>query len=379
VREHGVERSRHPAQVERIDENARVADLAATAAAHEAPQLGARLASVPGRLFLEGAEGTELALGADDLLDGIGPEGTDELVLEVVDAGVEPEPFHVGATQVRAEAAAFEAAPEIALLCRIEQPGEGDIETSRAERAHEAADRLRPADGDDGDSLGVEVPAAPRCQGLERHLVAHALDQDDGARAAELHGVGHASYRTLGRMVEEARLQQTEHGLVPETDGWFVMNARDARWRPGRGRGAFCIFEGSDDFPQLGIHLVSLAPGEPMAMYHWEADQEDFLMLAGEALLIIEGEERPLRRWDFVHCPPGTKHVIVGAGRGQCLVLAAGARDRSTGPDWGGYTFDEAAIRHGAGVERETADPNEAYARFGRRQPAAYREGWLPQ
>ena len=116
-----------------------------------------------------------------------------------------------------------------------------------------------------------------------------------------------------------------------------------------------------------------------MAMYHWEADQEDFLVLAGEALLIVEGEERPLRQWDFVHCPPETKHVIVGAGDTSCLVLAVGARDRSTGPDWGGYTVDEAAGRHGAGVEQDTTDPNEAYARVPHRKPAPYREGWLPE
>ena len=113
-------------------------------------------------------------------------------------------------------------------------------------------------------------------------------------------------------------------------------------------------------------------------MYHWEADQEDFLVLAGEALLIVEGEERPLRQWDFVHCPAGTKHVIVGAGDGSCVVLAVGARDLSMGPDWGGYTVDEAALRHRAGVEEETTEAAQAYARFTRRGPTRYREGWLP-
>jgi uncharacterized cupin superfamily protein len=180
-------------------------------------------------------------------------------------------------------------------------------------------------------------------------------------------------------VVREARLESTEHGLVPSGDGWFVLNARDAQWRPGPGRGAYCSFEGEPEFAQLGIHLVALEPGEAMAMYHWEADQEDFLVLAGEALLVVEGEERPLRAWDFVHCPAETKHVIVGAGNGSCLVLAVGARDRSTGPDWGGYTVDEAALRHGAGVEQETTDAKEAYARFGPRQPSRYREGWLPE
>jgi uncharacterized cupin superfamily protein len=179
--------------------------------------------------------------------------------------------------------------------------------------------------------------------------------------------------------VPEAQVESTEHGLVPKGEGWFVLNARDASWRAGEGRGAYSALEGEPRFPELGIHLVTLAPGEPMAMYHWEADQEDFLMLAGEALLIVEGEERPLRQWDFVHCPAGTKHAIVGAGDGPCLVLATGARIRSTGPNWGGYTVDDAATRHGAGVEEETTDPKVAYARFPAREPTRYREGWLPE
>jgi uncharacterized cupin superfamily protein len=182
-------------------------------------------------------------------------------------------------------------------------------------------------------------------------------------------------------VIPEAQLATTEHGLVPRGDGWFVLNARDARWWYARGRGAFCEFEGAFegelDFLQLGINLRVLEPGEPMAMYHWEADQEDFLVLAGKALLIVEGDERPLRQWDLVHCPAGTKHVILGAGDGPCVVLAVGARDGSTGADWGGYTVDEAALRHGAGVERETTDAKEAYARVSQREPTRYREGWL--
>jgi uncharacterized cupin superfamily protein len=180
-------------------------------------------------------------------------------------------------------------------------------------------------------------------------------------------------------MVRESRLESTEQGLVPAGDGWFVLNAREARWFHGPGRSAICDFEGEQDFSQVGINISVLAPGEPMAMYHWEADQEDFLVLAGEALLIVEGEERPLRQWDFVHCPAGAKHVIVGAGESSCLVLAVGARERSTGPDWGGYPADETARRHGAGVEHETTEPNEAYAPFTRREPGRYRKGWLPE
>lgn len=180
-------------------------------------------------------------------------------------------------------------------------------------------------------------------------------------------------------MVTEAPLEQTEHGRIAQGEGWFVLNAREAPWRHGGGRQALCWFEGEVDFPQLGINLNVLEPGQPMAMYHWEADQEDFLVLSGEALLIVEGEERPLRAWDFVHCPVGTKHTIVGAGTGPSLVLAVGARQHQDATGWGGYPVEEAAIRHGAGVESETTDAREAYARFGKWERTSYREGWLPE
>ena len=179
-------------------------------------------------------------------------------------------------------------------------------------------------------------------------------------------------------MVPEAPLRRTENGLVPEGEGWFVVNAREARWFDRGPRGALCFFEGNDEleFQQVGINLFVLGPGQPMSMYHWEADQEDFLVLSGEALLIVEGEERPLRAWDFVHTPARASHTIVGAGSGQCVVLAVGARVDSTGENWGGYLVDEAAQRHGAGVDEETTSQEEAYARFPRREPSPYR-GWL--
>jgi uncharacterized cupin superfamily protein len=178
--------------------------------------------------------------------------------------------------------------------------------------------------------------------------------------------------------VREAPLEQTGQGLVPGGEGWFVLNARDARWRHREGRGERLLFEGETLFPQLGFSLYVLKPGEPIGMYHWEADQEDFLVLSGQALLVIEGQERPLVQWDFVHCPPGTKHMIVGAGEGRSVVVAVGAREKSTGPGWGGYTVDEAALRHAAGVEKETSDVAEAYARFPPPEHAAYQDGWLP-
>jgi len=177
------------------------------------------------------------------------------------------------------------------------------------------------------------------------------------------------------KVVPEAPLERTEAGLVPTAEGWFVLNARDGPWRHQEGRGERQRFEGETDFPQLGVGLYVLAPGEQMAMYHWEADQEDYLVLSGEALLIIESEERPLRHWDFAHCPAQTKHTIVGAGDARCVVLAVGAREHRGAF---GYTVDEAALRHGAGVEQETTDVDEAYARFPEHELTRYRDGWLP-
>jgi uncharacterized cupin superfamily protein len=179
-------------------------------------------------------------------------------------------------------------------------------------------------------------------------------------------------------VVPEARIEKTEYGLAPASEGWFVLNALDATWRAAEGRGAVCDFEGEFEFAQLGFSPFVLGPGEPMSMYHWEADQEDFLVVSGEALLIVEGEERTLRAWDFVHCPPETKHVIIGAGDGPCVVIAVGSRQFIDSPDWGGYPVDETALRHDAGVEKETSNPREAYATVTHRQPTAYREGWLP-
>jgi uncharacterized cupin superfamily protein len=178
-------------------------------------------------------------------------------------------------------------------------------------------------------------------------------------------------------MIPEAPLADDGHGLVPHGEGWFVVSTRAARWWHSSKRGATCGYEGDVGFPQLGINVGVLEPGQAMALYHWEADQEDFLVVSGEALLLIEGEERPLRAWDFVHCPPGTKHTIVGAGTVPCVIVSVGARVLSITDDWGAYVPDAAAARHGAGVDEESSDPGSAYNVLGRREPARY-DGWLP-
>jgi len=177
--------------------------------------------------------------------------------------------------------------------------------------------------------------------------------------------------------MQEARLVETEVGLVPEAEGWFVVNAREARWWHTDDLGRACTFEGDGEarFREYGINIQVLQPGQPNCMYHGEDGQEDFLVLSGECLLLVEGEERRLRAWDFVHCPPWTQHVFVGAGSKPCAILMVGSRGPGAGVR---YAVAEVALRHGAGVEEETTEPREAYARFPMMQLSRYREGELP-
>lgn len=169
-------------------------------------------------------------------------------------------------------------------------------------------------------------------------------------------------------------MNRSEHGgIEPAGEGWFVLNAREAKWLDGH-FGAYTRFEGEPRFSQLGFNIGVLSPGQPACYYHGEEDQEDFLVLAGECLLLIEGQERTLRQWDFVHCPAWTEHVFVGAGHGPCAILAVGTRLGESVV----YPRSEVALRHGAGVEHETREPREAYAEVPPDTEVPYREGWLP-
>jgi uncharacterized cupin superfamily protein len=156
---------------------------------------------------------------------------------------------------------------------------------------------------------------------------------------------------------------------------WFIRNVRAMRWQENE-LGATAEFDGGDRFPELGVNLTVLRAGQPMTMYHRENAQEGFLILRGECLLVIGGEERPLRQWDYVHVPAQTPHAIVGAGDGLSLVLAAGNRIRDEFDIL--YPRDETALKHGAGVEADTPHPNEAYERFTQPAPEVdFREEFL--
>ena len=164
-------------------------------------------------------------------------------------------------------------------------------------------------------------------------------------------------------MVPEAPLEPNDAGgLYPAGEGWFVVNAREMQWFDSTPLGFYGPFEGENArFEQFGFNLGIVRPGEAGGMYHSEDAQEGFLVLSGECLLIVEGQERTLRAWDFFHCPPWTAHGFVGTGDAPCVVLAVGARRKGRGIV---YPVDEVALKHEAGVSEETTQPSEAYARF---------------
>lgn len=176
--------------------------------------------------------------------------------------------------------------------------------------------------------------------------------------------------------VPEAPLRETKYGLVADVEGWFVVNAREARWRESAAFGIWCDFEGKRPFRQLGINISVLERGQSLGYYHRENAQEDFLVLAGTCTLIVEDEERELQAWDFVHCPPQTHHMIVGAGNEPAVVLAVGTRGLSRKGI--AYVPSNVAMTHGVSVKKETTQPAEAYADLPRSARVAYSEGWLP-
>jgi uncharacterized cupin superfamily protein len=168
--------------------------------------------------------------------------------------------------------------------------------------------------------------------------------------------------------VPEARLEDFGSGLAPAGEGWFVVNVRDAEWWTSKHFGSGTGFENkASEFPQLGINVAVLEPGRPSSLYHSESQQEDFLVLTGECKVLVEGEERALVPWDFVHCPAGTEHAFVGTGDGPCVVLMVGAR---TPDEKLLYPASELAAKYGASAEETTPDSKQAYAPFERDQRA---------
>ena len=175
----------------------------------------------------------------------------------------------------------------------------------------------------------------------------------------------------------EAQLDDSGSGLAPASEGWFVVNVRDAQWLTSENgakqpSGSECPFEsGKVEFPQFGIRLHVLTPGEPNGLYHAENQQEAFLVLSGECRLLVAGEERLLQPWDFFHSPAGTEHIFLGAGDGPCVILMAGARAE---PCQVLYPVSELAARYGASAEEETSDPDQAYTGFepSRRERPSY-------
>jgi uncharacterized cupin superfamily protein len=156
---------------------------------------------------------------------------------------------------------------------------------------------------------------------------------------------------------------------------WHIANARDTQWFDAGKFGVYSDFQQGEHFEEFGFNIGMALPGQPGGLYHRESHQEGFLILSGEALLIVEGEERRLRQWDYFHCPAGVEHILVGAGDGPCVVIAVGGR---VGPGNPVYPVNDAALKHGVGVEQETTVGKDAYAPWPGPEPVPFREEFLP-
>jgi uncharacterized cupin superfamily protein len=164
-------------------------------------------------------------------------------------------------------------------------------------------------------------------------------------------------------VTDEARIEQTKDGATAVSPGWFVVNLADARWMKSAEAGHWTDFEPPDGFEHYGIGVHVLPPGKPNGKYHSENVQEDFLVLSGECILIVEGQERRLKAWDFFHCAPGTNHIIVGAGEAPCAILMAGLRGEGKQLH---YPVSDVAGRYGASTPEETDVPRVAYSDWSR-------------
>jgi uncharacterized cupin superfamily protein len=160
------------------------------------------------------------------------------------------------------------------------------------------------------------------------------------------------------KVADEAKIEKTENGAMPVTDGWFALHTSEVPWIRSGKYGSGCRFEGKARFPELGINIRLLQPGQVASLYHKESAQEDFYVISGECILVIEDQERKLRAGHFVHCPADTAHVFVGAGEGPCVILMAGSRPAGIQIT---YPVSVVAARHGASVSEETHDPRVAY------------------
>ena len=165
---------------------------------------------------------------------------------------------------------------------------------------------------------------------------------------------------------EEARIDHTAEGATAASPGWFVVNIADARWQRVEVAGQWTDLEPPEGFEEYGIGVHVVQPGQPNGKYHSETVQEDFLVLSGECILVVEEEERRLKAWDFFHCAPGTHHIIVGAGEGPCAILMVGSRAEGKKLH---YAVSEVAGRYGASTPEETDEPDVAYSDMSREYP----------
>ena len=259
-----------------------------------------------------------------------------------------------------------QAIVSVLLLRGPQTPGELKQRSERAHRFSELDDVERTLDGLIARGLARRLGRRP---GQKEDRFAHALSDEETEAPEEPRAP-----RALLEEVPEAPLRRGEAGLIPAGEGWFIVNIAEAEGIHTDDYGDACTFETREQrFPEFGINVHVLQPGQPNSLYHRENAQEAFLVVSGECLAIVEEQERRMRAGDFLHCPPGTAHVLVGAGDGPCAIVMVGTRKS---PEELLYPVSEAAGRHGGSVEEETDSARTAYAGSPPPEPARLERPW---
>lgn len=172
--------------------------------------------------------------------------------------------------------------------------------------------------------------------------------------------------------MNESEYVAGEFGKSTKGEGWSILNLAECVWLDSPQFGCFARLEGTEPFKDLGLNVHVLNEKQPACMYHSENKQEGFLVLFGECRVIVNDEERALKTWDYLHCPAGVEHLLVGGDNGPCALLMVGARGEDATLN---YPVNEKARAFGGSADPATTNPKEAYAKVERPVPMA--NPWL--
>ncbi len=139
----------------------------------------------------------------------------------------------------------------------------------------------------------------------------------------------------LSPLAEYPSMPKLDLDAIPRTNATgypapFVAEV-EGRW--------YCRLAPAAGLTLLGASHVVLRPGAYSSQRHWHAGQDELVvMLAGEAVLIDDEGETPVRAGDVLAWPAGVKngHRLHNRSAEDCVFVAISGGNRDG--DWGEYS-----------------------------------------